>query len=310
MADENELPNTPPAESTPPAEAPPPQESTPPAEPPTAIAGATPPAEAPKGYFDSAPDDWRAQLAGGDEKRAKELERVGDIKTLAQRFFDGQDKIRAGELASGLPENATDQQLADWRVANGVPEEVDGYAKSLDEGLELGEDDTRILDGVFEVAHKYNLGADAVNEITNALIKGRDSEADAVRAEDGMHQQTAVRQLKDTWGGDYETNLNMIKGLTTQLPEEVRAEFESARLQDGRALFNSPEVNVWLADIARQLNPAGVVVPNSANPVQSIKDEIKSLEGQMGDSVEWSKNTEGNQRLMDLYEAEERMTQK
>ena len=306
MTDEpNELPNDAPAENTPPPEAPAPSAA--PAEPTTPLDGATPPAEAAKGYFDTAPDDWRSQLAGGDDKRAKELERVPDIKVLAQRFFDGQDKIRAGELASGLPENPTDEQMADWRIANGVPEDLDGYAQALGEGVQLAEDDTRIMDGVFEVAHKYNMSTDAVSEITNALLKGRDAEADAVVAEDGVHFQTTSRQLKDTWGGDFEANLNMIKGLTSQLPEGVREEFQSARLQNGQALFNSAEVNVWFADIARQLNPAGVVVPNAANPVQSIKNEIADLEAQMGDTVAWSKNTEGNDRLMALYEAEENM---
>lgn len=77
-------------------------------------------------------------------------------------------------------------------------------------------------------------------------------------------------------------------------------------MADGKGMLNSPEVMVFLADLARKVNPGGTVVPNSDNPIQSIKDEIATLEARMSED-DWHKDTDANNRLEALYEAEEQM---
>jgi len=271
------------------------------------------PNDPPANYFSSQPDTWRTDLlsnAGFEgeeaEKRAGQLERVMDIKTLTKNYFEAQDKIRKGELSNGLPENPTDEQVAEWREANGVPEAPDKYELALDEGLVLGEEDTRIMEGVTKVAHKNNIPASAMSELTNAMLAGREAEAEAMEAQDGVDTQTTVRQLKDAWKGDYQTNTNMVQGLISQLPESIRDDFLGARLADGKALFNSPEAMVFFADLARKVNPAGTVVPNSANPSQAVSDEIGKLEGRMTDPS-WFKDKEAQNRLQELYRARDAM---
>lgn len=258
-------------------------------------------------YFKSMPDTWRTELANGDEKRLKQLDRVSDMGVLIDNYFNAQEKIRKGEVSSGLPDNPTEAQLKDWREANGVPETYEGYAPQLEEGLVLGEDDNRIMENVYKAAHTHNIPAKAISDLTNEFLKARQVEYDAEMAQDGIDQQTTVRQLKESWpGGDYDTNLNMIQGLMNQLPSSVKDAFLGGRLSSGKAIFNSPEIMVFFADIARKLDPAGTVVPNVANPMQSIADEIKALESRMTEP-EWYKDKEGNERLLQLYEAQERM---
>ena len=236
------------------------------------------PNDAPANHFAAMPDSWR------------------------------QDLVRNGELSNGLPENPTEEQLADYREANGVPESPDKYELSLDEGLVLGDEDNRILEGVYKVAHESNIPAATLSSMTNAMLAGREAEAEAIQTQDGVDSQTTSRQLKDAWKGDYQTNLNMVQGLTAQLPESIRTEFEGARMADGKAMFNSPEVMVFFADMARKLNPAGTVVPNSANPTQAISDEIAKLEGRMGDDG-WHKDTAAQARIQQLYKARDDMKQ-
>ena len=271
-----------------------------------------PPADPPAGdppanFFATMPDSWRQDLvssAGFEgeeaEKRQGQLDRVMNMETLAQ------DKIRKGELSNGLPENPSDEQVAEWRDANGVPEAPDKYELSLDEGLVLGDEDNRILDGVFKAAHESNIPASAMSAMTNAMLAGREAESEAMEAQDGVDSQTTSRQLKDAWKGDYQANLNMVQGLVGQLPSSIRDEFAGARMADGKAMFNSPEVMVFFADMARKLNPAGTVVPNSANPTQAISDEIAKLEGRMGDT-DWHKDTASQARIQQLYKARDDM---
>ena len=162
------------------------------------------------------------------------------------------------------------------------------------------------MEGVFNIAHANNLPANVMSQMTNAMLKGREMEQQAREQQDGLDRQTAERQLQDTWGGDYQTNLNAMSGLLNQLPESVRDAFMNGRLANGQALLNSPEVAVFLTDIARKVNPSATVVPNSANPMQTINDEINALESKMG-TPEWYKDTAAQQRYQQLIDARENM---
>lgn len=280
--------------------------------PPAEVAPVVP--ETPKAFYETMPDDWRNQVVDSlgiedqadKDKKLGQLSRLSDFKSMSKSFFDSQDKIRSGQIETGLPENATDEQLADYREANGIPDSAEGYAESLDEGLVLGEADERIMEGVYKVAHDNNVSSETVNQLTSAMMNARQTEQDGIVAQDGIDQQQAERLTKDLWGPDYQANVNMIKGFVNKLPEAVREGFENARLSNGQAVFNSPEILSFLSDAARLANPSGTVVPGSSNPGQTIKDELKTLESKMG-TDEWFKDGASQKRYRDLVEAEERM---
>lgn len=272
-------------------------------------------AESPKPFYTDLPEDWRKQsiLATGMteddkgfEKRMKQLERVSDYGVLAKNYFEAQDKIRKGEISNGLPEDATPEQLTAYREAHGIPESPDAYKLALDEGLVLGESDERIMGSVYEIAHGKNIDAETMSEMTNAVLKSRQAEAQARIDQDGVDKLTSDKILRDTWNHDTETNKNLVIGLVNQLPETIREPFMSARLPDGRAAFNSPELIVAMADWAAKINPSATVVPNSNNPMQTINDEIAALEGKMG-TDEWYKDTEAQSRYQKLITAKENM---
>lgn len=274
------------------------------------------PAPATTNLFAEPPENWRQSLlevAGfeGDEvqKRASQLERVLNPGVLVKNYFSAQDRIRAGELSNGLPENPTPEQLADWRTAQGIPAAPTDYELSLEKGLVLGDEDVRIMAPVYEVAHKNNVPAKAMNDMVNAFLTARVAETDALVQQDGIDSQQATQALKKSWGSEYMININKAQGLISRLPDSVREAFEQARLADGRMVFNSPEVLVFFADIARELDPGGFVVPNSNNPTQAISDEIKALEARMG-TKEWYADKEAQNRYMMLIEARDKMAQK
>jgi len=245
--------------------------------------------------------------AGDDfDKHLKQLDRVTDIGSLTKNYFEAQSKIRSGEISSGLPENPTDEQVSAYRLANGVPETAEDYQLSLEEGLVLGDADEAIMGGIYDVAHANNVSSETMSMMTNAMLAGRVAQQEARTSQDGVDKLQTDSQLKEAWGGDYGTNVNMVSGLINQLPDSIKQQFEDARMPDGKAIFNSPEVMVAMADWARKINPAATVVPNSANPVQTINDEIKSLENRMGDP-DWYKDTVANDRLMSLYDARDSM---
>lgn len=270
---------------------------------PTAVA-AEPTAEPTPPAF---PEDWRTQLANGDEKRLKQLERITDVNKFAESYFNAQDKIRSGETSTGLPENPTDEQLAAYREANNIPEKASDYSLALDEGLVLGEDDQRIMDSVYEVAHAANVPGSVLSELTNAMMAGREEEAHAVQQQHGLDAQTATRQLKEAWGHDFEMNKGLVKSMLNGLPEAVRDEFASARLANGKAVFNSPEMMNFFADAARAMNPSATVVPaGTSNPLQAIETRLAELTNMMGEP-DWHSNQNAQKEYMNLLDAQKRM---
>lgn len=270
--------------------------------------------DTPVDYFATAPEDWRNQIltkAGfeegeGFDKAMKQLDRVSDFGVLAKNYLSAQDKIRSGEISNGLPEDPTDEQMADYREAHGIPQSPEEYTLNLEEGLELGEGDEEVMKDVYQIAHANNVSPEVISDITNAMLKHEQGKMDTRISQDGIDQQLTDKQLKETWAGDFKTNLNMVKGLINQLPATVKEQFESARMPDGKAVFNSPEMMVAMAEWARTINPAATVVPNSNNPMQTMNDEISALEDRMG-TQEWYKDTDAQQRYQNLVEARERM---
>jgi len=267
------------------------------------------PAEDDKPFYTTMPEDWRDQVAKsygveGDElaKLTGQFERYKDLPALVKAGIEAQDKIRKGETSSGLPENPTDEQIAAYREANGIPESADKYELSLGEGLVLSDEDDRILSGVKEAAHGTNISNEALSQITSAMLAGRQKEAEARTAQDGINAQDAERLLRENWGQDFEANKNALDASITRLPESVRDLFKNGRLQDGRAILHSPEMINYLVDMERQINPMASVVPNDANAAQAVDSEIAALEAKMG-TPEWYKDEASQKRYQDLVTA-------
>jgi len=251
-------------------------------------------------YFEKIPDDWRSQFARGDETRAKQLERYVDPFAALDAGFHAQERIRKGEISSGLPENPSDEQLAAYRESHGVPATPDAYEVQLDAGLVLGDNDKQILKPVYEIAHADNIPASTMSKLTNAVLKGRQDEVDARATQDNLDSQTVTQQLRDNWGADFKPNINNIMALVTrEFPADVAEKIQSARMPDGTALFNVPEVLAGLASIERKLNPASTVVPNNDNPIGTAKEEYITLKNKMG-TDEWHKDTDGQKRFQQL----------
>ncbi len=260
-------------------------------------------------FYQNLPKDWRTQLAGDDDKMLPRLERYTDLPAVIKAGFEAQDRIRRGEMSNGLPENPTTEQMAAYREANGIPESADKYELKLDDGLILSNEDNRILKGVYETAFAENVPAKTVSNLVNAHLKGRELERQARTQQDGIDKVQANNVLNETWGSDYQTNVNMVGNLINQMPEAIRDNVAGARMADGRALFNSPEIMVVMADWARKMNPAGAVVGDTNNPGQTIDNEIATLEKRMREDEDgWYKDKAAQKRYMDLLEAKERMT--
>ncbi len=250
------------------------------------------------------PDNWRSLMAGENDKALKQLERYSTPEDMASALIEAKQKIREG-LAVELPDDPTDEQLADYRTKHGIPESHSDYEIKLDDGLVIGDDDKPIVDGFLEAMHGQNATPNQINAGLNAYYKMQEQAFEDQQVLDTSHSQEANKALKDIWGSDYTSNINAVQAALNTVPEAVRDEFAGARLSDGRALFNSPEIMQWLSDQSRAANPAATVMPNATNPVQAVNDEIKQLENlQRTDPQAYWGDQSKQDRLRALYGAQ------
>ncbi len=265
--------------------------------------------QAPVAYFDSVPDDWRQQIAGDDKAKLNQLNRMSDFSKFADNYFESQTKIRTGQIGAMQPpgEDATPEQVTEYREAMGVPATADAYETTLTDGLVIGEGDKPMMTAVYEAAHAANVPAAQVNAMANALFKAREIESQTLAVKQDQYRVDATQVLKQTWANSFTTNMSMISNvIINSLPEAVRENFTNAVMPDGRALLNSPEVLVAMADWARKIDPAATVVPNDPNPAKTIDAELKALKARMG-TPEWFKDDAAQSRYRELLDAKEKM---
>lgn len=281
---------------------------TPPADPAAPAAKVTDPAEPPATPQDW-PSDWRAKLSP-DGKHAKTLDRFASPNALMDSYMSLRQKLDSGELRANtpFPQDGSEEDQAAWRKAHGIPESHEGYDLKFDDGLVIGDQDKPLIEEFVKSMH----GTNATKEQVENAVKWYYQRQEQNLAEQEERDEKFLHESEDTlraeWGPEYRTNVNMIRGLIDTMPEGVRDLFVNARLGDGNALINHPDMARWLVHNARTINPVATVVPNAgANLASAIEDEIGSIEKVMRENrAEYNRNEKMQARLRELYAARER----
>lgn len=301
--DGSDLPGGDAVDPTPPADP-----AAPPADPAAPAAKVTDPAEPPATPQDW-PSDWRAKLSP-DGKHAKTLDRFASPNALMDSYMSLRQKLDSGELRANtpFPQDGSEEDQAAWRKAHGIPESHEGYDLKFDDGLVIGDQDKPLIEEFVKSMH----GTNATKEQVENAVKWYYQRQEQNLAEQEERDEKFLHESEDTlraeWGPEYRTNVNMIRGLIDTMPEGVRDLFVNARLGDGNALINHPDMARWLVHNARTINPVATVVPNAgANLASAIDDEIGSIEKVMRENrAEYNRNEKMQARLRELYAARER----
>lgn len=257
-------------------------------------------------YNELADRNWRDQFVPEDDPEfAKTMERFKSPTDFTNSFKEAQSTIRAGaHKVPGLPENATEEQIAAYRDELGIPEEAAGYLENLPEGLVIGEDDAAIAGEFLSALHAVN----APPEIAHAALAWyndfAETQQEMVSDFDAEQFKETEDELRKEWGADYRANINLIGGLLDKtFGAETKEALLNARDPDGRGLFNIPEFMDGMATLARQIDPINAIVPPGGDPQQTLNDEIEGLEKYMReDRKAYMKDEKAQARLRELYD--------
>lgn len=290
---------------------------------PAADAGQTPaaPAAAPvTAVQDNAPaapawpDNWRDLMAAGDDAFRKQLDRVSSPLDIAKNYRElERKKSSAPAPAPTLPENATAEQVAEYRKAVGLPESPDKYEIKLPEGFQFGEKDKPYVDMYLKTMHDRNLPTEAVNAGLNAYAAILEKQATEYVQRDMSDKRAFEDQMRSEWGNEYRTNVNIVENFISSAPADIGEMIVHGRGPDGRALLNNPEFVKWINTMAREINPAATVVPSGGDMVKTIDAELQALDDYRRANLNngrWHNDDARRARHRELLEAKSKLEAK
>jgi hypothetical protein len=135
------------------------------------------------------------------------------------------------------------------------------------------------------------------NKLQDQTLQGRQ----AADTEDRTATEDALRV---EFGADYRPNMRVLKTFLEGLPGGIGEILRGARGEDGRALFNNPDVVRGLVSLAREMVPGGTLMGGSGGGgALDIDAEIAQIEKYMREKPrEYAKDLKAKQRLESLYD--------
>lgn len=195
-------------------------------------------------------DNWREEMAGGDDDVAKAISRYGSPKGVARALREAQATISSG-LKRAKPDPKDEKAMAEWRKAEGIPDDPTGY--KLPEAVQkrLTDDDKPILSSFTEFAHAKGARPDVVDIASEWYIEMAEAaQAKQIEA-DKVASEEAEDTLRKDWAhGEYKANTTIARRFIEGIPG-VGAKWAEARI-DGKRLGDMPEFIAWAADMGRE----------------------------------------------------------
>ena len=219
------------------------------------------------------PTDWREKAAGGDAKKLQRLGRFTSPQALADAFIATQNKL--AETRPALTKDAKPEELAAYRTALGIPETPEKYDLT---GLDFDQTEKAMVDKFLTSAHSANMTPTQVRASLEAFTKLSEDARNTRLSDDEALKTKAEDKLRSDWGNEYRTNINLITNLLDGAPSGFRDKFLHGRLSDGTPIGSDPDALQFLVNLARERNPAGVVVPSGVATESAVMDELSKIE--------------------------------
>lgn len=200
-------------------------------------------------------DDWRSGIA--DEKLKKHAERFTSVEEMAKAHLDL--RTRLSKSVNAPSEDATPEEVAEYREKMGIPESEAGYEAPKIEGYEPSDQDNEFRDHMAPVFHKHHISKDAWDDIVTQygqhLIQSNKAAVEAQAEADQTYLNQSEAALRKSWGKDYNANLRYSQEGTKHFFEDDIGQLE---LKNGQLLGSHPSFMKGMASIGR-MHGEGVV---------------------------------------------------
>lgn len=224
-------------------------------------------------------DNWREEMAGGDDDVAKAIARYGSPKGVARALREAQATISAGGKKLVKPDGKDEKALAEWRKAEGIPEDPTGY--KLPEAVQkrMVDEDKPILSSFTEFAFQKGARPDVVEIASEWYVNMAEAAQAKQSQDDKMASEEAEDALRKDWAhGEYKANTTIAHRWIESVPG-IGVKWAEARV-DGRRLGDNPEFIAWAADMGREkFGDVAFTTSDSEKRHTQRKEEIEKIIG-------------------------------
>ena len=234
---------------------------------------------------DASLSDWREEFSGGDEKLKGVISRYRSPKDVAKALADAKKFIRDNRAGvHALSDDASEEEIAEFRKAMGVPETAKDYEISWADNGEPSPEDAAILESFADAMHQNNATPKQLQAAVDWYNDQVRSQQQAARENQYETQVETQTTLKSEWGGEYKANLNAIKQFTVaQLDgdEEAATDLFQTRLSDGSLLGDHlPFIKMLATPAVDYVGPNAIFSGDTARTTHTLeerKDELLQL---------------------------------
>lgn len=226
------------------------------------------------------PEDWRAKAVGDDKAALAILDRYASPIDALKALPELRRKLSEKSEGPKKPgKDATPEELAAWRKAQGVPETPDKYKIKLKDDRVLGDDDKPVFDDFLKSAHEAGFNESQASAVADWYLDRMEAKEVERTEKDEANRHEQVTSLKEDWGADYKRNLRSIDVLFEGAPPGIHDKLFSARGPDGTMLGDDGEIIRYFAKLALELNPSATLIPagSSSEGLATSIDEIEKI---------------------------------
>lgn len=223
-------------------------------------------------------EDWRKDLPDDVKEDAKRHDSVASLIRSNQTFRKRESQVRVPG------KNASDEEVASYRKAIGVPETAELYQfPSLPEGIQETE---QLKQSRSEWAGRF-LDLDIPVEKAKALSEFVSQDEMKIMTAQVDADKTFVNQeedaLKNEWGSDFDKNKALANRAFSDIAERSGVsidELTKIELKDGRFLMDRADMSRMFSLIGREMGE-GSLGALSSDDRDTVHDEINEVRKQI-----------------------------
>lgn len=220
-----------------------------------------------------------------DPKARAFFDRYSTIDDAANALLEKEQMLSKRVAMPG--ENATEEDMARFRKAMGVPDSVDGYdVESMKPEAYTAEEwqseaVQSVLSPVIAAAHAAGVNQSGLKSVVDAYLNVSAAAAAEQARQDAAWAEAAEEQLRSDWGSDYKANMAAAESAIAGIPG-----IADLVLKDGSQLGNNPLFIRIAADLGRLRGSDNKTVHQflSAEQGQDMRQQHAELTRKMYDA--------------------------
>lgn len=220
-------------------------------------------------------DDWRAGIQ--DEKLRDHAGRFTSVLDLVGKHYELRKELSTA--IKPLGKDPTEEQVAAYRKATGIPDTVEGYKFSVPEGHEITDDDKAFQTAAAQVFHKHNISAEQAEGLGawwNEMV------ANSLQAQidgDKAYADETMAILKKEWpGAEFDRNKAIANQAAAKIFGDDIDEIRAIETKDGRFILDHPAFIKMMAQYGREMQEGTLGTILSDGERSGVDAEIREFE--------------------------------